>query len=168
MASAGGGASVRFLDHSGESSTVSVITENLTAGNFATRLTQFTNLIAALEQVSLGTVNQSTLTAFTARGSAILPVTANAQREVKWLVSYQDTQQYLDAPTNTIVNNGYGKVFSIEIPCADSTLVKVNTDQADLQQSEWGAFITAFEAFALSPYGGTVTVLGARLVGRAL
>jgi len=41
MASAGGSAVIRFIDHSGEGSSVTIITNNLTAGNFATKLTQY-------------------------------------------------------------------------------------------------------------------------------
>jgi len=168
MASAGGSAVVRFIDHSGEGSSVTVITNNLTAGNFATKLAQYQALVSAIEGVNLGTLNQSQLTAFVARGSNVPPTNSAAQREIKWLVSYQDNQQYLDPPTNVVVNNGFGKLFSIEIPCADPSLVRPNTDIADLLLPAWTAFIAAFEAFALSPYGGSVKVVGARLVGRAL
>jgi len=168
MASAGGSAVIRFIDHSGEGSSVTIITNNLTAGNFATKLTQYQDLVASMEGLSLGRLNQSQLTAFVARGSNVPPTSTNAQREIKWLVSYQDNQQYLDPPTNAVVNNGFGKLFSIEIPCANPSLVKPNTDVADLANPSWTAFIAVFEAFALSPYGGTVRIVGARLVGRAL
>lgn len=168
MASAGGQANVRFIDYNSEGSTVTVTTENLTAATYAAQLTKFQTLVAAIEGVSEGALNQSQLIAFTARGTATPPVSVTAQREKKWLVTYEDNQQYLDAPTNTIVNNGFGKVFNIEIPCAALVYLRANSDLADLSAPAMAAFVTAFEAFALSPYGGTVNVLQIRYVGRAL
>lgn len=168
MASAGGAATIKLLDHNSEASSVSVITDNLTAANFAAKLAQFQTLRSTVQAISMGTFSSGQLVAFTQRGSATPPSNVQAQREKKWLVTYEDNQQYLDAPTNTVVNNGFGKVFNIEVPCADLTLLQPNSDLADLTQAPMVAFIAALEAFALSPYGGTISVLQIRYVGRAL
>jgi len=168
MASAGGQANIRFIDYNSESSTTSVITANLTAANYAAQLAKFQTLVAAIEGISEGALNQSQLIAFTARGTATPPIAPTAQREKKWLVTYEDNQQYLDPPTNAVVNNGYGKVFNVEIPCAALILLQPNSDLADLSLPLVATFVTAFEEFALSPYGGTVNVLQIRYVGRAL
>lgn len=167
MASAGGSANIKLIDHNSEGSSLSVITDNLTAANFAAKLAQFQTLLATVQGISLGTFNQATLTAYTQRGLATPPADANAQREKKWLVTYEDTTQYFDPPTNAIVNNGFGKTFTAEVPCADLSKLQPNSDLADLTDADMVAFIAAFEAFALSPYGGSVNILQIRYVGRA-
>lgn len=93
-----------------------------------------------------------------------------SNREEKWLVSYTDTQQWLDAPTNTIANPGYGKKFNVEIPCADLSLRVGNSElvynNGSVGVTDIDSWVTQFETVARSPYGGTVSVTTIASVGR--
>jgi len=77
------------------------------------------------------------------------------QRENKWLVQYHETA----TPTNS---------YKIELPCADLTQL----DPEDRKHAAIGdagvvdAFVTAFEAYALSPNGNAITVDEITFVGR--
>lgn len=145
---------LQFTDYSNEKSSVTIHSEVLTAGNFAAENTEATALSVATAALSLGVLTRRTLT------QVILddPDTATdvfAQRELKWLVSYQ--------------GNTSGKLYSLEIPCADLTGNLVpNTDLADVTSTPWVNFIAAFQAFARAPDNTTetVTFIGARMVGR--
>jgi len=113
-------------------------------------------LASAVENLTIGHLDQYVLSAILL-DTPITPSSVYAQREVKWLVSYMgDTS---------------GKQFSVEIAAPDLTdNIVPNGDIADLTSADWVAFIAAFEAYVRSPDNGTetVTVTGARLVGRNL
>jgi len=68
--------------------------------------------------------------------------------------------------------NTSGKIFQFEIPCAYLTALHLlgNTDEADLTDTDWAAFGSAFQTFARSPDDDaeTVTLLDAHFVGRNL
>lgn len=159
-----------FLDHSGESSAASFITGDITAVSLPGFLTQWGDLRTAIEGITLGTIQEEAAYVFKTRLSNTKPTDQNAQRERKWLVTYEDNLPFFDDPVNAIPNAGYRKVFNIEIPTADASLLPANleTEQVDITGTEMAAFVTAFEAIARSPYGGTVNVLKIELVGRNL
>lgn len=161
--------SFTLIDHNREKSTVQFYTGNVTAASLPGLLTQFGALRAAVEGITLGVVSQESLKVFDTKLANVPPADANAQRERKWLVVYEDVTAFFDDPVNAIPNEGYRKVFTFEIPTAELTgRLLPNSDEADLANAGVTAFITAFEAVARSPYGGAVNVLQLRAVGRNL
>lgn len=162
---------VGFLDFSDESSNASVHVGTITAVNLAAVLVDIAAFIAAIDAITLGTIRDDTLVAYSTNRSSIPPVDANAQRERKWLVRYTDVTPFFDDPINAIPNAGFGKIFTMAIPTAALGLVGVmipNTDLADLTVAPMPAFVTAFEELARSPYGGLVQILDISAVGRNL
>lgn len=85
------------------------------------------------------------------------PVTdPNAQRELKWLITYTDTTQYLGTG-NTVENPGFNKPFSFEVACPDlSLLPDANTDKLDLTDVTVAAAIALIEPNIRSPYNRAV------------
>jgi phospholipase/lecithinase/hemolysin len=161
--------SFSFLDHNGERSNMQFYTGNVTAASLPGLLTQWGTLRSAIDGITLGTISQEELSVFRTKISNALPSDANAQRERKWLVVYEDTTEFFDAPINAIPNEGYRKVFTFELPTAALVgNLQPNSDQADLTTPAMSAFVNAFEAVARSPYGGAVNVLKLVAVGRNL
>lgn len=94
-----------------------------------------------------------------------------ANRQSKWLVTYTDTTEFLDPPTNSIRNPNYRKLFTLEVPTADLSLRVGNSDQVFPAASVPTAittWITAFESIARSPSGGMISVLRIMDVGRSI
>lgn len=141
-------------DYSNEKSAFGVTSITANAGNLAAQQTAAAALFAAVEDLTIGELVKQTMNLVIYDTPAI-PTSPYAQRELKWLVQY--------------VGDSSGKTFSIEIAAPDITdNVVENTDVADLGSTDWAAFVTAFESYVRSPDNGTetVTVIGARLVGR--
>lgn len=145
---------IQITDYSNEKSSFGVTSITANAGNLAAQQTAAAALVAAVVDLTIGEVTKQSMNLVILDTPAI-PTSPYAQRELKWLVQY--------------VGDSSGKIFSIEIAAPDITdNVVPNSDQADLTSDDWVAFVTAFEAYGRSPDNGTetVTVLGARLVGR--
>jgi len=145
---------IQITDYSNEKSGFGVTSVTANAGNLAAQQTAAAALVGAVEDLTIGEVTKQQM-ALVILDTPAIPTSPYAQRELKWLVQY--------------VGDTSGKIFSIEIAAPDITdNVSPNTDIADLASTDWAAFVTAFEAFARSPDNGTetVTVLGARVVGR--
>jgi len=142
-------------DFSDENSTVKIYNGAVTAVSIAGFLTAFGGMRDAVDDITLGTMHKEQWVGDNTVISQIPPTNVFAQRELKWLVTYQgDT-------TNNI--------HTLTIPTADPTGRLVpGTDLADLTDTEMAAFVTAFEAFARTEDSDleTVTVLEIRLVGR--
>lgn len=145
---------MQFTDYSNEKSGVSVSSADIDAASFAAQQTAAAALSVALAVLSIGSLTKRTMTDVLLDDPDI-PTNVYAQRELKWLVSYQgDTS---------------GKLFSLEIPCAALTgNVVAGTDLADITSTPWVNFIAAFEAFGRSPDNltETVTFRSAHVVGR--
>jgi len=144
----------QITDYSNEKSTFQVNSIVLNAGNFAAQSTLAATLVAATEDLVIGELTKQTLNQIVLDAPAV-PTNVYAQRELKWLVTYQ--------------GDSSGKLFSVEIACPDITdNIVPSTDLADLASTDWAAFVAAFESFARSPddLTETVTVVSARLVGR--
>jgi len=144
----------QITDYSNEKSTTVLNTTVLTAGNFAAQQTLAAALAAAIEDLSIGELTKQ-INSVPVLDTPAIPTNPYAQREMKWLVQYQGDVS--------------GKLFSSEIAAPDITdNVVPNTDTADITSTDWAAFVTAFEAYVKSPddVTETVTVIGARLVGR--
>jgi len=161
--------SFTLMDYNGEKSVTSFYTGNITAVSLPGTLTQFGALRNAIDGITLGTITQEELSVFRTKLSNTLPASANAQRERKWLVVYEDVTQFFDPPVNAIPNEGYRKVFTFEIATANLVgNLQPNSDEANLSATAVAAFVTAFEALCRSPHGGNVNVLKLVAVGRNL
>lgn len=144
----------QITDYSNEKSTLQVTSVTANAGNLAAQQTLAAALAGAIEDLTIGELTKQAMNLVILDTPAI-PTSPYAQREMKWLVSYQ--------------GDTLGKIFTSEIACPDITdNVAVNTDIANLESTDWAAFVTAFEAFVRSPDDATetVTVIAAKLVGR--
>lgn len=171
MANNAGAGSFTLMDFSRETSSFGFATGAITAVSLPGTLTQFGALRAAVQGITNGAVVGEQLIVNRTKFPEPAPgsLDATAKREAKWLVTYTDTTEYFDPPTNAIPNAGYGKVFTVEIPCADDSIAGIklpNSDEADLTSTEMAAFVTAFEDIARSPYNGAVTVTRVMIVGR--
>lgn len=161
------GGSFTIMDYNREDSTTSFNNAAITAASIAGYLTQFGALRTAIEGIILGTVSDERAYVFNTRLSNTAPTDENAQVERAWDVLYEDNQPFFDAPVNAIPNAGYQKVFHMTIGTADlEGRLLPGSDFADLTETSIAAFVTAFEAIARSPYGGTVNVLQIKAVGR--
>lgn len=156
---------LKYRDFSRETSAMRLNTVDITAGNLAAQQTALTTLAAAADTITAGIQAERGIQV-DVQGSSTPPASEEAQIEKRWLVIYNDTQQYLDPPTDSVLNPGFGKLFQVEWPCADPTdHLQTNSDLADLTETDVAAFVTAFEAYVRSPYGGTIGVLEMRFVG---
>jgi len=145
---------IQITDYSNEKSSFGVTSITANAGNLAAQQTLAATLVGATEDLTIGVVTKQAMSLVILDAPAI-PTNPYAQREMKWLVNY--------------VGDTSGKTFSVEIAAPDITdNVVPNSDIADLTSTDWAAWVDAFEDYARSPDNGTetVTVVGARLVGR--
>jgi len=163
---AGGLYSLTIQDYDAEKSPLKIHTGAVTAVSLPGLLTQIGAFRTAVDGLSIGTMQKESLAAFNTILSQDLPSNEFAQRETKWVVQYHDSQQFFDPPDNAIPNAGYLKPFDFEIACADLSLLADNQDFLPLDVTQAAALVTAFEAMARSPYGGTVTVDAIVQVGR--
>lgn len=168
---AGGQGGFTFVDYTKEKASLTFHTGVVTAGTLPGLLTQFGALRTAILGIVRSNAISERLMVFNTKLGNTPPTDPEAQVEEKWLVTYEDDLEFFDAPTNAIPNEGFGKVFQMELPGADLSLadvLKPNSDEADLAHTAIAAFITAFEDIARSPHGGTVNVLAVTYVGRNL
>lgn len=142
-----------YLDYSNEKSTLMFSVPALTAGNFVAVNADITDIGLAIADLTLGAFAGFRTTSAFSSSNPTAPTDPYAQRELKWLVNYRDATT--------------GNLYSVEIPAADLTgNLLAGTDQADLASTDWAAFVTAFEAGAVSPVGNAVEVTTAYVVGR--
>lgn len=167
MANNFGGGYFTVMDYDREVATVSFNTAAITAVSLPGTLTQFGALRTALQGIIAGVLVGEGLYVNRTKLANTPPTDEDAQRERKWLVTYEDTTEFFDPPTNAIPNAGYRQLFSAEIPAADPVgRLLENTDIADLDNEDIDDFVTAWEALVKSPYGGAVNVVRITLVGR--
>lgn len=145
---------ITITDYSLENSTFGYEAAELTAGNIVAQTALHVALEAATEDISSGHVSKQQVAQILLDDPGV-PTSQYAQRELKWLVTYQ-------AVTS-------GKKFQLEIPAPAliGNLV-AGSDLADLDSTDWSAWVTAFVGIAKSPddISDAVIVLSARLVGR--
>lgn len=145
---------VSFRDYSNETSRLSVTIPTLNAGNIAAQDGLLDDLLDAIQDVVIGTLERETRTYEVVNGTGVAPASKDAQVERKWLVSARD--------------NTTGFAVSFTIPTADSQFVSNNTDKMDLAGTEGAALVAAIEAVVKSRAGNAITVTEIRLVGRNL
>lgn len=158
--------SFTMLDNNGEKSNMGIFTGEITAVSLPGTLTAVGTLRGAIEGITLGTVHKEALSVFDTTLSNVRPASKFAQREIKWLVTYEDVTAHFDDPVDAIPNEGYGKTFTVEIATADLALLPDGSDQLDISTGAPATFVSAFEDIARSPYGGAVNVLRIKHVGR--
>lgn len=148
---------VTLTDYSNEKSTVTINNGSITALTIAAFLTQFGALKDAIDDITKGVIVASSWVGDKDTLAATPPTDVFAQRELKWLVRYENVVSH--------------KVYTLEIPTADPTgRLQPQSDKADLANTEIAAFVTAFEAIGRSPENDVdgVNVLEVILVGRNL
>lgn len=155
--------SLTYIDHGGEKSSFTGNVPTITAANIAATTTLINNLVAAIDDIILGNLNKRIASVITL-GSASLPASEEAQREEKWLIHYRDTTAELAAG---VTNPLFGQQFVTSVGTAELTgHLGVNSDFADLAETEIADFVTSFEALARSPAGGQSDVTAIEHVGR--
>jgi len=145
---------ITITDASQENSTFSFVSSALTAGNIAGQTAALATLETATAALTIGNVSKQQVAQVLLDAYSV-PTDPYAQRELKWLVSYQSLTS--------------GHLWSLEIPAPNLTDNLVpGTDQADITSTDWTAWISAFVAVAKAPDDITDSVIvnGARLVGR--
>jgi len=158
-----------MLDYSREKASFSLATGEVTAVSLPGLLDEVGDLRTAIEGITAGVVSDESLSVFNTNLSNTPPTSALAQVESSWLVTYEDDLPFFDDPVNAIPNEGFGRLFTLTIPTADLSvtgILQANSDHANLANTAIAAFVTAFEATARSPYGGTVNVVDIMFVGR--
>lgn len=145
-----------YRDASGELSNMTVHNGAITAVSIAGFLTDFGDLKTAVDALVIGQLATEMWVGDKSLVSRDLPASDYAQRENKWLVTYEGDTSH--------------KLFQIEIPTADAALRNQNNDDIDITAAPFAAFVTAFETIARSPDSDveTVTVRGMKFVGRNL
>ena len=159
--------SFQMIDNSRETSRFSLATGEVTAVSLPGLLDEVGDLREAIEGITLGNVAKETLSVFDTTLTSSPAESELAQVETVWLVTYADALPFFDDPVNAIPNEGFGRLFTMTIPTADIVgRLETNSDEADLDDPQIAAFVTAFETTARSPYGGTVNVVSVKHGGR--
>jgi hypothetical protein len=141
-------------DYDGETTSHRLRIPEINAGNMATIVTLTANYGAAVNDMTLGSLQNLRYGNETIANSPA-PTDPYAQRELSWFVSY--------------VDDVTGKPYHVNIGTPDLSLLDPdNKGYADMSNADVIAFVTAFEALAVSEAGNTVTVQSIKLVGRSL
>jgi len=149
---------IGMIDHSGEKSGTLLYFQPLEddGSNFDTLVTPVTGdydlIKGPLTAITIMNMTRSIASFVIEQDTATLPSNAHAQREVKILFTY------LDEDTNAL--------YSFTVPGPTTTVIPSGTDEIDLDNVLIAAFVAAVEAKCVSPVGGPITVMSARLVGR--
>ncbi len=169
----GGSGFFTFQDRSPkERSTFSFRLGAVTAGNLAGDggvLDRVGTLKAAVEAVTLGHIVAEGLSVYNNRIAPLLSLGKEVQREKKWLITYADDTEFFDV-LEAVPNEAYGKIFNMEIPTADLSLLPATSldDFADITTNPMLALVTELQATCKSPAGGAIKVLSIEYVGRNL
>ena len=146
-------ASLTYIDYSDEDTTTEVNVGPITALTIVAFLAQFGDFRTATNAITLGNLANDRWTGDATKYNVTPPTDANAQRERKFQVNYQDTTTFAQ--------------YRLEIGTADlEGRMIAGTDFVDLTNTEIAAWITAFETLCKSPEGNGVNVLNIVAVGR--
>jgi len=139
-----------------EKTSTSVQLADIDSANFDTQIGLIVALESAINGVCIGAKYRREVV-LESPGLTAVPAESAARREEKWLVTYHD-------------NGAVQRKLNIELGCADvltDSLRVGNTEEADLTDPLWVAFVAAFEAAVLAPWSGNnVTVEKITLVSR--
>lgn len=154
-------ASITIVDYDGQDGIVGLNCQVLTAANFDAQNTALVDLRTAIGDIIDGLVASSRITHLqTLLSSAARATDPNAQRGNKWMVHAHDATLNLGAG---VPNPYYLKPFHYEIPTADLELRVDNKNEVWVEGgannvADFDDFVTAFEAFAKSPVGGSLQI----------
>jgi len=144
-----------FADFGGEKSTLTVRIATQTAANIAATTALLATLATATDAITNGLVVKEQLIASSTGSGSGKSTNEQAQREHKWLVTYQDSVSL--------------ELFHLEVPTAllsVATMANSVKDTVSLGETVWSDWVDAFEAVARSKNGATVTVFEITYVGR--
>lgn len=154
---------VEIRDYSNEIGITKLNSVDINAGNFTAQGGLLTALVAAIDPITRGAMAGSKMQIPT-NGGNIAPTLEEAQIEKTWLILYTDDQPFLNPPTDTVPNPGYGLQFQLSWPCATYTdFLLPDSDEADITSGSMSSFVTALEAVLRSPYGGTCEVTSVKV-----
>lgn len=144
-----------YADYGGEKSSFQIPILDYTAANFDANETLVDALVSAIDALTIGLeVKQIRSHSASGTGSGNSS-NVNARRELKFLVTFSDDIT--------------GKVYQREIPTpllTANTILQDVGGNANVSDTLWTDFITAFEAAAESEDGNAVSFVSARYVGR--
>jgi hypothetical protein len=143
------------FDYSGEATTHGFRTTELNDTNIVAQQGLRDAYLSAVGDISNGTRGKHQLGNVIRTGNG--PGPAGSYRELKLLVTFEDTVTY--------------RLGTVEIGCADLAAItlKENSDEVVLDDAGvMAAWVSAFEAFALSVDGNPVNVRRAMVVGRSI
>jgi hypothetical protein len=166
-------ASFTIMDHGRQKSVVSVNMHNPAPGAGLDAIEADMNDIKlGIDALTTGSILKQNLHV-TVMEEESTPAT-NSSRENKWLVTYKDTTKNILA-TPVLGNQGYGMLFSFEIPGADRAMLEPGTEELDLSDAYVATAIAHIEPNIRSPFnraaaGLTPTneIVSIRFVGRNL
>jgi hypothetical protein len=128
-----------------ESSTTEVAVTTITAGNFAAQATLHSDLINALEGVTIGNPAKSELIANRERISDAKASSQLAQKENRWLLRYHGVTNF--------------RKYVVTLGTADLTQLVSGTEFLDLSGGTGAALKTAFEAVVKDPNDASEAVV---------
>lgn len=144
-----------MLDYSESKSSFSFSFGAITALSLPGFLTEFGALRTALDGITIGTICREKWVGDETVLSNVPPVDPNAQRELFWRVTYEESPL-------TIHSRGW----EMQIPTPDTALLNSQRDEADYANAFIAAFITAFEALVTSPEGNPIVITTIDFAGR--
>lgn len=121
----------------------------INVGNIAAQTTQHNNLVAAIADVTLGTLDFEEMVAD--RESIrpfIKPAAASAQVNIQWVFTY--------------VDDVTGSTFNVRVPTADitdTTLFAAGSNLWDPTDAKWVTLVAAFELHVIGPETGNAVTL---------
>lgn len=157
-----GAAGYTIRDYSKESANSRMNVGVVDALSLPGLLTNLGNFQTALQGVIIGKVYKNSLSVYDNIVDETLPTNHYAQREIRWIVHYQDTQAMFGLETNT----SFGRKYTVEFACPDLSLLLPNSDIMNIASGAGATFKTNFEGTFLAPSGGTLAVDFIELVGR--
>ncbi len=145
-----------YADFGGEKSTLSLPIAAITSANYDAKMTLVGALRTAIGLLTEGLSVKKVIHVESVGSGSGKATSPTAQRELKWLVSYQDATTL--------------KRLTCEIPAPLLTAAFIDTTpegNAILTATEWVDFIADFEAIVVAPdTDNAVEILAVRLVGR--
>jgi hypothetical protein len=157
-----GSASFTIQDYSREKSNSSMNVGVVTGASLPGLLTNLGTFQTALEGVIIGTVFKNALSVYDNQTGNAKPTNVYAQREIRWIVHYHDSQAAFGAVPNT----AFGRAYTSEWACPDLSLLMTDTDLMVIDAGAGQTFVTEFQDTFLAPSGGTLLVDFIELVGR--
>lgn len=134
----------------------------ITGASLPGLLTNLGTFQTALEAVIIGTVFKNALSVYDNPTGNAKPSNVYAQREIRWIVHYHDSQAMFGLEPNP----SFGRSYTSEWACPNLSLLVTDTDLMKIDTGAGATFVTEFQDTFLAPSGGTLVVDFIELVGR--